>query len=91
MELVVQANRFAKRGDRANEGRTYGNLGNAYDSLGQFDKAVEYHQKRLHNAREVGNRRGEETASFNLGRVYRELGQVDKAVEFENKNHNVSC
>ena len=31
--------------DRAGQGRTYGNLGNADYSLGQFQKAIEYHKQ----------------------------------------------
>jgi hypothetical protein len=27
-------------GDRAGEGRTYGNLGNSYESQGDFSKAI---------------------------------------------------
>ena len=34
-------------GDRAGEGKAYGNLGNAYHSLGDFQKAVEYHERHL--------------------------------------------
>ena len=32
--------------DRAGEGGAYGNLGNAYASLGDFRKAIEYHEKK---------------------------------------------
>ena len=38
-------------GDRAGEGRAYGNLGNAYFSLGDFRKAIEYHEKDLKNCK----------------------------------------
>ena len=31
--------------DRAGQGRAYGNLGNAYQSLGQFQQAIEYHKQ----------------------------------------------
>jgi len=37
-------------GDRAGEGKAYGNLGNTNQSLGDFAKAIEYHtqsQQRL--------------------------------------------
>ena len=34
-------------GDRAGEGKAYGNLGNAYRSLGKFSKAIEYHGQYL--------------------------------------------
>ena len=46
-------------GDRAGEGRAYGNLGNAYDSLGDYQKAIEYHEKHLKIAKEIGDRAGE--------------------------------
>lgn len=32
-------------GDRAAQGRTYGNLGNTYYLLGDFEKAVSAHEK----------------------------------------------
>jgi tetratricopeptide (TPR) repeat protein len=34
-------------GDKAGEGRAYGNIGNALDSLGQFEEALGYHKKNL--------------------------------------------
>ena len=37
------------------EGGGYGNLGNAYQSLGNFQKAIEYHEKDLKIAKEVGD------------------------------------
>ena len=46
-------------GDRAGEGRAYGNLGSAYYSLGDFQKAIEYHERRLKISKEVGDRAGE--------------------------------
>ena len=32
----------------------FGNLGNAFDSLGQYDKAIEFHTKQFNIARELG-------------------------------------
>ena len=32
-------------GDRAAEGRAFGNLGNTHYLLGNFDKAVQYHEE----------------------------------------------
>ena len=54
-------------GDRAREGRAYGNLGNAYQSQGDFNKAIEYHTLGLVIAKEVGDRAGEGGAYGNLG------------------------
>ena len=49
------------------EGRTYGNLGNAYESLGNYQKAIEYHEKRLKIAKTLDDRVGKGRAYGNLG------------------------
>ena len=54
-------------GDRSGEGAAYGNLGSAYQSLGDYRKAIEYHEKRLKIAQEIGDRSGEGAAYGNLG------------------------
>ena len=59
-------------GDRAGEGRAYGNLGNAYQGLGDFKQAIEYHMLHLTIAKEVGDRAGEGRAYGNLGNAYRQ-------------------
>ena len=42
-------------GDREGEGAAYGNLGNALYSLSDHRKAIEYHEKALKFAIEIGN------------------------------------
>ena len=69
-------------GDKAGEGRAYGNLGNAYDSLGDFHKAIEYHECDLQIAKEVGDKAGEGGAYGNLGISYDRLGDFHKAIEY---------
>ena len=54
-------------GDRAGEGRGYGNLSIVYWSLGDYQKATEYHEMHLKIAIEIGDRAGEGTAYGNLG------------------------
>jgi tetratricopeptide (TPR) repeat protein len=70
-------------GDRAGEG---GNLGNAYQSKGDFRKAIEYHMQHLEIAKEVGDRAGEGGAYRNLGNAYGSLGDYWKALE-----HHAQC
>ena len=43
-------------GDKAGEEGSYGNLGNAYRGPGQFKTAIEYHQRHLEIAKEVGDK-----------------------------------
>ena len=38
------------------KGRAYGNLGKSYQSLGDYQKAIDYHNKRLKIAIEIGDR-----------------------------------
>jgi tetratricopeptide (TPR) repeat protein len=79
----VQRLAIAKEvGDRAGEGRAYGNLGNAYQSQGDYSKAIEYHTQDLVIAKEVGDRAGKGAAYGNLGSAYQSLGDYAKAIEY---------
>jgi len=69
-------------GDRAGEGKSYGNLGNVYHSLGDFKKAIEYHERGLTIAKEVGGRAGEGKSYCYLGNAYDSLGDFKKAMEY---------
>ena len=77
-------------GDRAGEGGAYGNLGNAYQSLGDYQKAIEYHEKHLKIAKEIGDRAGEGTAYGNLGIAYQSLGDYQKAIEYHEKHLKIA-
>ena len=72
-------------GDRAGEGRSYRNLGNAYHCLGDFKKAIEYHELDLNIAKEVGDRAGEGGSYGNLGNAYHRLGDLNKAIEYHER------
>ena len=77
-------------GDRAREGRAYGNLGNAYQSLGDFKQAVKYHNQDLSIAKELGDRAGEGSAYGNLGNAYRSLGDFKQAVKYHNQDLTIA-
>jgi CHAT domain-containing protein len=57
-------------------------LGIAYRNLGQYQKAIEFHQQFLTIAREIGDRDGEAASLNNLGIAYKSLGQYRQAIEF---------
>ena len=72
-------------GDRGGEGRAYGNLGIAYRLLGDYRRAIEYHEKHLKIAIEIGDRDGEAGTYGSLGRAYQSLGDYRKAIEYHKK------
>ncbi|CAH3186124.1 unnamed protein product [Porites evermanni] len=65
-------------------------LGIAYYSLGDFRKAIEYHERHLEISREVGDRAGERKAYCNLGNAYDSLGDFQKAIEYHERDLKIS-
>ena len=51
-------------------------------SLGDFKKAIDYHERHLKIAKEVGDRSGEGNAYGNLGNAYDSLGDFKKAIDY---------
>ena len=77
-------------GDRAGEGGAYRNLGNAFNSLGDYRKAIEYHYKDLKVATEIGDRAGVGGAYGNLGNAYDSLGDFRKGIEYHEKRLKIA-
>jgi CHAT domain-containing protein len=72
--------------DRQGEGKALGNLGNASYSLGDYAKAIDYHQQLLEIARKIKDRRGEGAALNNLGNAYKALGDYTKAIDYHQQS-----
>ena len=79
-----------KIGNRAGKGGAYGNLGCAYESLGDFQKAIKYHKKYLKIARDINDRAGKGRAYGNLGNAYQSLGYYQKAIENHEKDLKIA-
>ncbi len=62
-----------------------GYLGNVYRNLGEVRKAIEYYEKALKTAQEIGDKRGEGTWLGNLGIAYNDQGEGRKAIEYYEK------
>ncbi|CAH3193260.1 unnamed protein product, partial [Porites evermanni] len=69
-------------GDKRLKGSVYSNLGSAYDSLGEYRKAIEFFQLSLTIAMETGDKRLKGSVYSNLGSAYDSLGEYRKAIEF---------
>ncbi|QSJ19456.1 tetratricopeptide repeat protein [Nostoc sp. UHCC 0702] len=67
-------------------------LGHAYNSLGQYQQAIEFQQQSLEIAKEISNGdRFEEAISLgNLGLIYNSLGQYHQAIEFHQKSLEIA-
>ncbi len=76
--------------DRAAEGRHLGNLGYAYDDLGEYRRAIEFYEQHRDIARKIGDRRGEGNALGNLGIAYKNLGETRRAIEFHEQNLDIA-
>ncbi len=74
-------------GDKAGEGRAYGNLGIVFNNLGDFRKAKEYYELRLEIAKEVGDRAAGGTAYGNLGNAFLDIGDFRKAIDYCGELH----
>ncbi len=59
--------------------------GNWLGSLSQIEKAIEYYEKALATAQEVGDRRKEGAVLNTLGSLYSDFGQVGKAIDYYQK------
>lgn len=58
----------------------YSQLGNAYFYLGDYSKAMQYHQHDLTLARTMGDKLGEAKSSGNLGNTLKVMGRFDDAI-----------
>ncbi|XP_066024420.1 tetratricopeptide repeat protein 28-like [Pocillopora verrucosa] len=74
----------------AGEGISYGNLGNAYQGLGQFKTAIQYHQRDLEIAKEVGDKAGEGRSYSGLGNAYDSLGQFKTAIQYHQRHLEIA-
>ena len=67
-------------GDRGGEGEPM-EISVAHDSMGDYRKAIEYHEKHLKIAIEIGDQ-GEGGAYGSLSNAHQSLGDYQKAIEY---------
>ncbi|MBD2606107.1 tetratricopeptide repeat protein [Scytonema hofmannii FACHB-248] len=90
--IIELSSRLKKEWQPTNqdENREFANiltsLGNTYNSLAQYQKAIDYHQQSLGIVREIGDRNGEAACLNNLGSVYNFLGQYQIAIDYNQQS-----
>ena len=57
-------------------------LGNAYNSLGEYPRAIDYHQQSLDIKQAIGDRSGVAISLNNLGNAYYSLGEYPQAIDY---------
>jgi CHAT domain-containing protein len=67
--------------DRAGEAMSLDNLGFCYWSLGDFERAIEYHEQSLVIRQDIADREGAAASLNNLGNCYFSLANYPEAVE----------
>ncbi|MFM6519081.1 MAG: tetratricopeptide repeat protein, partial [Microcystis panniformis] len=65
-------------------------LGLCYDSLGQYEKAIAYHQQCHDISKEIGYQQGVAISLCGLGNCYDNLGQYEKAIALYQQYHDIS-
>ena len=82
-------NEAKQAGNKHEEVAAYDNLGLAYYSLGDYKKAIEFHQQSLsHRKRHRGKRF--RRYSIYLGIAYYCLGDYKKAIEFHKQSLSIA-
>ena len=83
-------NEAKRAGDSYREGAACGGLGKVYDCLGDYKKAIEFHQQSLSIAKEIGNKGAEGAAYSDLGIAYDRLRDYKKAIEFHQQSLSIA-
>jgi tetratricopeptide (TPR) repeat protein len=76
--------------DLQGEADSLGNLGNAYNALGQHKKAIAFFQKTLAIQHKIKDYQGEAYSLINLGNAYTDLFNYKEAIVFYHKSLRVS-
>ena len=91
IELFNNDLRLAQElGHRTDEGSAYGDLANAYQLVGDFQKAIQYNKKHLLIAKDLGDRAGEGRAYGSLGNAYLSLGDLQQAIQYHQKHLQIA-
>jgi tetratricopeptide (TPR) repeat protein len=93
LHLLSEYNSFGKeeaKNNLLNIINIYNELGNAYKSLGAYQKAIDYHQQSLKIATKIGDRYGISNSLNNLGSIYYSIGDYQKAISYHQQSLEIN-
>jgi len=73
---------FEQRANHADQATCLNNIGYIYDSQGQLETALDYHQRALALFEQVGNPTDIARSLNNIGTIYHSQGQLDTALDY---------
>ena len=77
-------------GDRAAEGRAFGNLCTDCHCLGKVEEALDYYMQRLSVVKELKDKVGEGSAYCNIGNAYQDFGKFEEAINNHRKHQSIA-
>ncbi len=91
LEFLKQAsNIYTNKDDKPNMARCYNNIGNIYNKLSIFNKAMKYHLLSLELEEELNEKEGIISSLNNIGNVLRNIDEFDQALGYYQKALNLS-
>jgi tetratricopeptide (TPR) repeat protein len=80
LKIALATSRLLK--DKERECNALGNLGVAYENLGETRLAIRFYEQALAIARDIGDKRSEGASLGNLGIAYVNVGETQRAIEY---------
>ena len=86
VELYLQLVKYLPNRQNRRYTSSLNNLGIAYKSLGDYQKAIDYYQQSLQIFEEIGERSGIAKSFNNLGSAYNFLGEYQEAINYHQQS-----
>ncbi len=84
--LEGQYRRLFDKLDKVGTAALLHNFGNIVQNRGEYDKALEYYERSLKIAEELGDRSGVAQSLHQIGMIHQERGEYDKALEYYDRS-----
>jgi len=78
--IIAAYEQLEKPQDHWEYGAALTDVGNAYQSLGEYQRAIISHEKASDTFKNLGNRQGEAASLGGLGNAYQSLGEYQRAI-----------